>query len=74
MKEGRLVICCVVWLCGCLTAPVVAQNMTDGMVSYAPPKEYQIADITVSGVNFLDNNALIHLSGLKVGQRVKIPQ
>ena len=73
MKYGRLVICCVVWLCGCLTATVVAQNMTDGMVSYAHPKEYQIADITVSGVNFLDNNALIHLSGLKVGQRVTIP-
>lgn len=73
MRHGRWLICCVVWLCGLLTATVAAQNMTDGVISYAHPKEYQIADITVSGVNFLDNNALIHLSGLKVGQRVTIP-
>ncbi|MDE7149171.1 MAG: hypothetical protein K2O01_01990, partial [Bacteroidales bacterium] len=73
MKGGRLSICCVWLFCGLLAATAAAQNMTDGMMSYSHPKEYQIADITVSGVNFLDNNALIHLSGLKVGQRVTIP-
>ena len=78
MRHGRLLSCCVWLTCGLaalgsLSAPAAAQDLTEGTISYLHPKEYQIADITVSGVNFLDNNALIHLSGLKVGQRVTIP-
>lgn len=42
-------------------------------VDYANPIEYEIAEIKVEGVEFLDHNALISLSGLKVGDRVKIP-
>lgn len=78
MRNRRLFSRCA-WLTqgvlalGLLAAPASAQDMTEGTVSYLHPKEYQIADITVSGVNFLDNSALIHLSGLKVGQRVTIP-
>lgn len=48
-------------------------QQSSNIMAYNVPKEYQIAEITVSGVNFLDNNALVHLSGLKVGQRVSIP-
>ncbi|MBN3036456.1 MAG: BamA/TamA family outer membrane protein [Bacteroidales bacterium] len=40
---------------------------------YSAPKEYIIGGITVSGVKFLDNNVLIMLSGLSVGDRIKIP-
>jgi len=39
----------------------------------APPKEYEIADITVTGATTLDVNAIISLSGLKVGDRINIP-
>ena len=42
-------------------------------VNYSNPKSYEIADIKVEGVEFLDNNALISLSGLKVGDKIKIP-
>jgi outer membrane protein insertion porin family len=42
-------------------------------VSYSEPKEYEIAEITVSGARFLDPNALISISGLKVGDRIKVP-
>lgn len=42
-------------------------------INYSSPKEYEIADIEVTGVEFLDNNALISLSGLRVGDKVKIP-
>jgi outer membrane protein insertion porin family len=42
-------------------------------VNYSSPKEYTVADISVEGVEFLDNNALISLSGLKVGDQIKIP-
>jgi len=42
-------------------------------VNYSSPKEYEIAEITVEGVQFLDNNALISISGLRVGDKIKIP-
>lgn len=42
-------------------------------VNYANPKEYEIGDITVTGSEFLDQNALISISGLKVGDRIRIP-
>lgn len=42
-------------------------------VDYSDPKEYEIGGITVSGVNYLDNNVLIVLSGLSVGQKLYIP-
>ena len=42
-------------------------------VDYSSPKEYIIAGITVSGVKYLDNNVLIMLSGLTIGDKVRIP-
>ena len=51
------------------------QGQTNSGVSinYSSPKEYEIADIEVRGVQFLDNNALISLSGLRVGDKIKVP-
>ncbi|MTI31653.1 outer membrane protein assembly factor BamA [Xanthovirga aplysinae] len=46
-------------------------NSTD--VNYQSPKEYEIGGISVVGVEYLDENALISLSGLKVGDRIKVP-
>jgi len=46
---------------------------SDLSVNYSSPREYEIADIRVEGVQFLDNNALISLSGLKVGDKIKVP-
>ena len=45
----------------------------EDVISYTYVREYQIADVTVSGVSFLDDRALIHLSGLTPGKRIKIP-
>jgi len=42
-------------------------------LSYANPKEYEIADIKVTGLQTLNENALISISGLKVGDRIRIP-
>lgn len=42
-------------------------------VDYSSPKDYTIGGITVSGVKYLDQNVLIMLSGLTVGERVRIP-
>ncbi|MDP4280546.1 MAG: POTRA domain-containing protein [Bacteroidota bacterium] len=42
-------------------------------VDYNNPKDYIIGGITVSGTKYLDNNVLIMLSGLSIGDKVKIP-
>ena len=45
----------------------------DNLSDYNNPKEYYIGGMTVSGVKYLDGNVLIMLSGLTVGDKVKIP-
>jgi len=42
-------------------------------VDYAQPQKYEIGGISVSGIKYLDQNALIQLSGLNVGEEVFIP-
>ena len=48
-------------------------SIGDKIVDYANPKEYLLGGITISGVKYLDNNALIMLSGLSVGDKIRIP-
>ncbi len=50
-----------------------ADQKDDVSINYSSPKEYEIADIEVKGIQFLDNNALISLSGLRVGDKIKVP-
>ncbi|WP_374755984.1 outer membrane protein assembly factor BamA [Fibrisoma montanum] len=40
---------------------------------YANPKEYEITGLTVTGTRYLDPNSLVSLSGLKVGDKIRIP-
>lgn len=35
--------------------------------------EYIIGGITTSGIKFLDQNAIINLSGLRVGDKIRVP-
>jgi outer membrane protein insertion porin family len=45
---------------------------TDGF-SYEQPREYEIADITVSGHKFYSPDAVISVSGLKIGDKLNVP-
>lgn len=51
------------------TTPQASENN----LNYANPAEYIIAGIEVKGINVLDKNAMISISGLKVGDKIKIP-
>ncbi len=42
-------------------------------LDYAAPQEYEIGGIKASGVRFLDPNALISITGLRVGDKITIP-
>ena len=42
-------------------------------VDYSTPKSYQIGGIMVNGADNLNNSTLIALSGLTIGDTIKIP-
>ena len=52
------------------TTPTAADPNT---LNYANPREYTIGGIDVAGLNILDKNALISLTGLRVGDKIKVP-
>ena len=47
--------------------------VTDSNLNYANPVEYYIGGIEVTGLNVLDKNAMISLTGLKIGDKIKVP-
>ena len=53
-----------------------AQVISSGNISsinYSSPKGYTIGGITVTGIKYLDQDVLINISGLKVGEKIQIP-
>ncbi len=48
-------------------------NEDEFTLDYNKPKQYEIGGITVSGIKFLDNYALIKLTGLEVGDKIQVP-
>ncbi|MEN0004211.1 MAG: outer membrane protein assembly factor BamA [Bacteroidota bacterium] len=60
--------------CGFLACTAMSQNIDSVAIqSYADPKDFEIGGITVIGANFSDDNAIIGVSGLQVGDKVRIP-
>ena len=58
--------------------PLYAQDSTSQVITppgldLSTPKDYKIADITVSGAKFLDAGAIVSLTGLKIGDKIRIP-
>ena len=56
-----------------MTGLIATAQTDDKYVNYLYPEDYTVAGITVSGVKFLEPNALIGISGLRIGQKVEIP-
>ncbi len=51
----------------------VPDSLVSGYLDYERPRDYTIADITVTGVKYLQTSYLVNISGLAVGQEVSIP-
>ena len=47
-------------------------QITDGL-DYSAPKTYEIGGIMVNGADHLNNNTLISISGLEIGEKINIP-
>lgn len=55
-----------------LVKAAISDNNTP-QIFYSSPREYKIAGISVSGVDNYEDYVLIGLSGLSVGQMIKVP-
>ena len=51
----------------------IAGQIENFELDYSKPKDFEIGGITVSGVKFLDNSALIKLTGIAVGDKIQVP-
>jgi len=57
-----------------IDSPVVTSKDETPIISYtATPREYTIQEITVKGAGSYDHDIIIGYSGLRVGERVKMP-
>src|SRR6478752_2853595 len=81
MKRILLISCCVGFVFSVAQAqfrkkstPAVSSGeQRPSTLNYNSPTEYTIAGIEVVGLNVLDKNAMISLTGLKIGDVIKIP-
>ncbi|MDX1667702.1 MAG: POTRA domain-containing protein, partial [Saprospiraceae bacterium] len=58
-----------------LSPSLLSAQSTDTIpiLEYSDPADYEIGGITVTGADFSDDNAIISISGLSVGEKVRIP-
>jgi outer membrane protein insertion porin family len=72
----------IVFIISLIITPLLVQAQKIGLgynknkkieVDYAKPQDYIIGGITVVGSEFLERNALLSMSGLKEGDKIKIP-
>ncbi len=56
-----------------LSIIIFSEAKAQDYVDYSNPQKYVIGDISVSGIKFLSRDALVMLSGLKIGQKITIP-
>ena len=73
MYKRLLTIICLSLLTLSLKAQVTLGGNDSASIDFSSPKDYEIGGITVTGANHLDQNVLILLSGLTVGDKVQVP-
>lgn len=59
-----------------LSTPFLSAQISNDTVptfDYTKPGEFEIGAISVTGAEFSDDNAIISISGLVVGDKVRIP-
>jgi outer membrane protein insertion porin family len=70
IKGMKNILAAILLVLMCL--PVKAQEKLE-IADYLSPTDYIIDSITVSGIKYLDINALIGISGLRIGKEISVP-
>ncbi len=71
MKKLFFLFLCLIIINTLTAQTYINENINN--IDYNSPKEYVIGGITFSGAQFLDNNILIMLTGLNVGDTISVP-
>lgn len=58
---------------GTIAAQDIISTQEGAEIDFSNPREYEIGGITVSGTELLDQQALISISGLSIGEKLAIP-
>ena len=73
----RITLLCLGCLLFGFSSSVRAQEVTDSLTlpvfDYSEPQEYEIGGIKIEGAFFAEENAIIGVTGLSVGQEIRIP-
>jgi outer membrane protein insertion porin family len=74
MKKAVLLLLIVANTLG-FTKTASAQLLQDTLpiTTYGAPKDFEIGGVKVTGTQFTDQNAIIGVSGLQVGKKIKFP-
>ncbi len=68
MRVSILLTAAIVFL-----SPKIKAQEDIRILDYMDPSEYVVGDITVSGVRYLDKNAIVGLSGIRKYSRILVP-
>ncbi len=68
-----LLISCITSQAQVVNAPLSVDPALLNIYNSRTPVEYTIADIQVKGANHIDNQLLISISGLAIGEKISIP-
>ncbi len=73
MKKVYILLLLVVNIFG--TSNYATAQVKDSLptMAYGAPKDFEVGGVKVSGVQFTDANAIIGVSGLQVGKKIKFP-
>jgi len=66
---GRIILICALIVPGIYASSQEQIKIMD----YMYPDEYVVGNVTVSGIRYLDPNAIIGISGLRKNQRISVP-
>jgi outer membrane protein insertion porin family len=69
MRNFYIVILAII----CSLTTLTAQDTGVNIIDYSQPKEYEIGGIEIEGSGQRDENAIKSITGLKVGEKIKIP-
>ena len=59
-----------------LIISLISINITaqiNNVIDYSTPKSYELGGVTINGANNLNENTLLTISGLSIGEEIKIP-
>jgi outer membrane protein insertion porin family len=73
MQKKIILIYCFSLLVFSLRAQLTHTDSIPVTIDFAAPKKYEIGGILVTGADHFDQNVLILLSGLSVGEEVQVP-